>query len=169
MASISVYVGLGSNLAEPQSQVQAAFAALSDLPSVDCARLSPLYCSKAVGPAGQPDYINAAAHLYTALSPIELLDALQRLEQQQRRVRTQRWGPRTIDLDMLLYGQAVLNTPRLCVPHPYLTRRNFVLAPLLDLEPQLTLPDFSHAREHLADLGMADLSRVDQICLRNHL
>lgn len=152
MEPITVYIGLGSNLHNPVHQVQTAFAALSQLSAAGSAQLSGLYRSTAVGPAGQPDYINAVARLVTTLSPIELLQALQSIEQQQLRMRGERWGPRTIDLDLLLYGEVNLNTPRLKVPHPYLKQRSFVLAPLQDLNPLLQLPDGASVPELLAQI-----------------
>lgn len=163
MNTISVYVGLGSNLSDPVRQVQTAFESMSQLAAVSAARLSPLYQSAAVGPAGQPDYINAAAHLVTSLPPIELLEALQTIEQKQMRVRGERWGPRTIDLDILLYGTTAITTPRLSVPHPYLKQRSFVLAPLMDLDPALTLPDGTVVANLLAVVGSASIHQLPQI------
>lgn len=167
MDSTIVYVGLGSNLADPVSQVQRAYHALGKVADDATLQLSPLYASKAVGPAGQPDYINAVARLKTKLSPIQLLNALQNIELQQQRVRAEHWGPRTIDLDILLYGNVVISTPRLSVPHAYLTSRNFVLAPMLDLNPELCLPDQTPVARLLAELGMSGLALLSQTTLRS--
>lgn len=163
MNTISAYVGLGSNLGDPAQQVRVAFDAMAQLQAVGEARLSPLYRSTAVGPPGQPDYINAAAHLITSLSPIELLEALQKIELSQLRVRGERWGPRTIDLDILLYGAVTIATPRLRVPHPYLEQRSFVLAPLLDLNPTLILPNGTVVANLLAAIGTAGIHQLHQI------
>lgn len=158
MNSIIAYIGLGSNLAEPVQQVRNAYQALEGTAGITTINLSPLYRSKAVGPGRQPDYLNAAAQLKTTLSPIQLLEALQGIEHQQQRVRAERWGPRTIDLDLLLYGDIMIDTPRLTVPHSHLKRRNFVLAPLLDLNIELRLPDNILATDALTCLGMTDLT-----------
>lgn len=135
------FIGLGSNLSEPQQQVLQACQALAELPHshLDC--VSPWYISKAVGPGQQPDYINGVAQLTSQLPPIHLLSALQLIENRQQRTREQRWGPRTLDLDLLLYGEQTINTPELTVPHPRIFERNFVLYPLADIAPQLLFPD----------------------------
>jgi 2-amino-4-hydroxy-6-hydroxymethyldihydropteridine diphosphokinase len=138
---IRCFIGLGSNLNEPQRQVQQACEALATLPESDLDSISPWYRSKAVGPGQQPDYINGVAQLTTRLTPIKLLHALQFIENQQQRIREQHWGPRTLDLDLLVYGDQVINTPELTVPHPRIQERNFVLYPLADIAPQLLFPD----------------------------
>lgn len=134
------YIGLGSNLEDPLAQVKRAFAELADIPQTSLLARSSIYSSHAVGPE-QPDYINAVALLDTQLAPLALLDALQAIEQAHQRVRIQHWGPRTLDLDLLLYGAQTINEERLKVPHPYLTQRSFVLYPLADITPNLHLPD----------------------------
>jgi len=134
------YIGLGSNLEDPLAQVTGAFVELAELPLTSLIARSSLYSSHAVGPE-QPDYINAVALLDTQLAPLALLDALQAIEQAHRRVRIQHWGPRTLDLDLLLYGDQIIEEERLNVPHPYLTQRSFVLYPLADITPNLHLPD----------------------------
>jgi len=136
-----VFIGIGSNLEQPLQQVLSAFNALKSIPDTTLVGVSRLYRSAPVGPAGQPDYVNAAALLKTSLAPEALLDQLQAIELAQGRVRTIHWGPRTLDLDILLFGDLALDTPRLHVPHRELTRRNFVLYPLADLAPELVLPD----------------------------
>ncbi len=139
---IPAYLGLGSNLEEPAAQLQRAVDAISALPESRLERVSSLYRSAAVGPGEQPDYLNAVLCLATTLSPLALLDALQAIETAQGRVRTIRWGPRTLDLDILLYGEQSISEPRLRVPHPAMFERNFVLYPLLQLAgPNLVLPD----------------------------
>ncbi|WP_185233113.1 2-amino-4-hydroxy-6-hydroxymethyldihydropteridine diphosphokinase [Teredinibacter franksiae] len=135
-----VFVGLGSNLDNPQQQVTQACASLSVQPNITLLRVSSWYQSKPVGPP-QPDYINGVAELETDLPAEALLNVLHNIEQQQNRIRDIRWGPRTLDLDILLYGQQVIASARLTVPHAHLTERNFVLTPLVELAPQLQLPD----------------------------
>lgn len=133
------YIGLGSNLENPRVQVETALDELNQLPGTRLLAASSLYQSRPLGPP-QPDFINAVAELETTLSALALLDQLQALEQRHQRVRRERWGPRTLDLDLLLYGDCGIDHPRLQVPHPELARRNFVLYPLAELAPELTLP-----------------------------
>lgn len=137
-----VYLGLGSNLGEPLAQLRAALAALAALPHSQLAAVSSFYSSDPMGPEDQPNYINAVAALDTALEPLDLLDALQTIELQQGRTRhAERWGPRTLDLDILLFGERVLNESRLQVPHYDLQTRPFVLYPLAQIAPGLRLAD----------------------------
>lgn len=144
------YIGLGSNLEDPLAQVHQAFSELADLPDSTLVSRSPLYTSAPIGPGEQPDYVNAVALVETQLTPIVLLDELQAIEQKHRRVRLERWGPRTLDLDILLLDNLSIDSERLKVPHPYLTQRNFVLYPLADISPQLTLPDGRSVQELIA-------------------
>jgi 2-amino-4-hydroxy-6-hydroxymethyldihydropteridine diphosphokinase len=136
-----VFVGLGSNLADPAAQLGRAVAELATLPNTTLVAQSPFYASKPVGPQDQPDYVNGAVWLSTGLAPHVLLDHLQSIEQAHDRERLEHWGPRTLDLDVLLFGQQTLNDERLTVPHAQLSQRDFALQPLLDLNPKLTLPD----------------------------
>ncbi|MCK5716255.1 MAG: 2-amino-4-hydroxy-6-hydroxymethyldihydropteridine diphosphokinase [Thiomargarita sp.] len=137
-----VYVGLGSNLENPISQIKQAFLALDALPKTHIKKQSALYRSKPMGPQNQPDYMNAVVMLSTYLLPLDLLDMMQAIEHQQGRIRTaQRWGARTLDLDMLLYDQQQLQLPRLILPHPGLYVRDFVLYPLYEITPNLVLPN----------------------------
>ena len=154
------YIGLGSNLDDPLTQVQCALERLALLPDTQLIGQSRLYRSAPVGPEGQPDYINAVACLDTTLSPEALLDQLQHLEHQQGRVRTLRWGPRTLDLDILLYEALTLQTPRLTLPHPEMTNRNFVLYPLADLAPDLILPNGQSLRSLLDGCPSTGLSVI---------
>lgn len=138
------WVGLGSNLADPFAQLQRAVNALAALPNARLVAVSVAYRNPALqlpDCAPQPDYLNAVAALDTSLEPLALLDALQAIENAQGRVREQRWGPRTLDLDLLLFGSLILDTARLTLPHPGMTQRLFVLQPLHDLAPGLTFPD----------------------------
>lgn len=140
MMPASAFIGLGANLGEPEPTLRSAVAALRQLPSSSLSNLSSLYRSAPLGPSGQPDYLNAVARLETTLPPHELLYALQDIENRHGRVRTLRWGARTLDLDLLLYGNDRIITTDLVVPHPELRRRNFVLIPLLEVAPGLCLP-----------------------------
>lgn len=138
---IRVYLGLGANLDAPLQQLQHAVNALMQLPQSELAAVSSFYGSKPMGPQDQPDYVNAVAALDTRLAPEALLDELQRIELEQGRQRKDdRWGPRTLDLDILLYGEEVIATPRLTVPHYGLHQREFVVYPLLELAPALQVP-----------------------------
>lgn len=131
------YIGLGSNLDNPETQIRLAIEGLKALPASRYILDSGLYMSRPMVSEGngsdQPDYYNAVARIETALKPLELLDCLQAIENRQGRVRDEYWGPRTIDLDMLLYGQKQIDDVRLKVPHPGLCEREFVLYPLLRL------------------------------------
>ena len=135
------YIGIGSNLANPVAQVNAAIEKLQQLKNSRWRYVSALYRSAPVGPAGQDDYINAVACFETRLAPEQLLDALQQIENSQQRVRRERWGARTLDLDILLIGEQLIDTSRLTIPHPYITQRNFVLVPLAEIAPELTIKD----------------------------
>jgi 2-amino-4-hydroxy-6-hydroxymethyldihydropteridine diphosphokinase len=136
-ARVTAYVGLGSNLEQPIVQVKSALEALARLPESTLLQASSLYRTRPVGPAGQADYINAVAQLATNLAAESLLDELQRLEHRHGRVRDGlRWGPRTLDLDLLLYGEQIIDTARLNVPHPYMAKRGFVLYPLAEIAPE---------------------------------
>ena len=136
----TTYIALGANLGDPAATVNAAFAALADLPQTRLAATSALYRTAPVGITEQPEFINAAARLETELAPEALLDALLAIEQQFGRVRAERNGPRTLDLDILLYGNLVVDTPRLTLPHPRLHLRAFVLYPLADVVPAPAFP-----------------------------
>lgn len=155
-----VYIGLGSNLDDPLSQLVTACEALTTSDAITLECRSPWYRSKAVGPE-QPDYVNGVACLQTTLPPEALLDRLQEQENRQGRIRIQHWGPRTLDLDLLLYGDQTINTPRLTVPHPWLHTRNFVLQPLADIAPDLTLPNGDTVASLLSAVGTVDLQRLD--------
>ncbi|MGO1617062.1 MAG: 2-amino-4-hydroxy-6-hydroxymethyldihydropteridine diphosphokinase [Oceanisphaera sp.] len=137
----TVFIGLGANLQQPLVQISAAQHALAELAKAGTLQHSPLYQSQPMGPADQPLYTNGVSVFDTALSPLALLDALQAIEQAQGRVRKdERWGPRTLDLDILLYGDLIMDEPRLTVPHYGMKQREFVLYPLADLAPDLILP-----------------------------
>ena len=134
-----VFVGLGANLGDAVATVRAALDALGALPQTACVAHSSLYRSAPIDAQGS-DYINAVAQLRTGLSPLALLDELQVIEDRFGRERPYRNAPRTLDLDLLLYGQQRIVTPRLTVPHPRLRERAFVLVPLAEIAPDLALP-----------------------------
>ena len=159
---IRAYIGLGSNLAEPLEQLRAALATMAALPGCTLAAVSPFYISDPLGPADQPRYVNAVAALDTDLPPLALLDALQRIEQEQGRVRkAERWGPRTLDLDILLLGDQLLASERLTVPHYHMQARAFVLYPLADVAPaDLQLPDGRNLQDLLAACPFSGLERL---------
>lgn len=141
MVPVTAYVGLGANLDDPVEQVRRACLELKSLPASRVMARSPLYRSAPLGPQDQPDYINAVAALETQLPAPELLAALRAIEQQHGRRRDgSRWGPRTLDLDILLYGDLQQATPELTLPHPGLHERAFVLYPLYDVAPELEVP-----------------------------
>lgn len=135
--TIRAYVGLGSNLDAPAEQLRSALQALDQVEATRLVAASALYTSDSLLP-GQPRYTNAVAALDTALAPLALLDALQAIENDQGRVRKERWGPRTLDLDILLFGDQVLDQPRLKVPHYHMHARPFVLYPLAELVPGIS-------------------------------
>jgi 2-amino-4-hydroxy-6-hydroxymethyldihydropteridine pyrophosphokinase len=143
------YIALGSNLEDPFAQANQAIMALQQLPQSKVIDVSPFYRSKPLGPQDQNDYLNAVIKINTTLSPIALLDQLQAIEQSQGRVRKDnRWGARTLDLDILLYDDLVIDSERLTIPHYHMQFREFVLYPLFDIAPTLVLPN----NQKLSDL-----------------
>lgn len=135
---VPTFIGLGSNLADPEWQLHQALQALRALPNSRFLACSSFYRSKPLGPQDQPDFINAVAALETNLPAQILLDQLQQIEQQQGRVRKRHWGERTLDLDILLYGRQKREDSRLSLPHPQMGQRSFVMLPLLELMQSLT-------------------------------
>jgi 2-amino-4-hydroxy-6-hydroxymethyldihydropteridine diphosphokinase len=156
-----VYIGLGSNLATPLAQLRSALATLAALPHSNLIARSSFYASDPLGPADQPRYVNAVAALDTALSPLALLDRLQTIELEQGRTRkAERWGPRTLDLDILLFGNQKLDIARLTVPHYHMHARAFVLYPLAEIVPELHLPDGRTLSELLSACPFEGLQRL---------
>ncbi len=152
MSNIIAYVGLGSNLEDPINQVKTALAELALLPESRLIGQSRLYRTPPMGPQDQPDYINAVAALETRLEAEALLSHLQQMEEQHQRRRMIHWGPRTLDCDILLYGQSVINTDRLKVPHPGLAQRLFVVKPLLEIAPHIVVPGLGSLTDILEEL-----------------
>lgn len=138
---VTCYIGIGANLGNMQDTIRAACEQLRQHSAIKAFRVASLYQSKPMGPQDQPDYLNTVASFQTALEAEELLDLLQSLENRAGRVRKQHWGPRTLDLDLLLYGNTFIQSERLTVPHPGLREREFVVIPLAELAPDLILPD----------------------------
>lgn len=159
--SVHAYVGLGSNLENPIQQVSDALIELNEIPQTRLLKQSQLYRSDPVGPPGQPDYINAVALLETALEPLDLLDALQSIENAHQRRRIQHWGPRTLDLDLLLYADQQIDLERLQVPHPHMTEREFVLYPLAEIAPEIELPNGIPLQQLLTKCPLGTLAPVD--------
>ena len=145
-----VYIAVGSNLSDPVNQAKQAINSLKTLPKSEFLQASSLYSSSPMGPQDQPDYINAVVAVKTELTPLELLDSTQAIEQEQGRVRKEeRWGPRTLDLDIILFGDEVIDSERLTIPHYGMKEREFVLYPLAEIAPSLTLPDGTELSELL--------------------
>lgn len=161
--AVTAFVGLGANLGDAAATVRAALAALAGLPRTRMVQASRLYRTPAWGRGDQPDFVNAVARLDTGLDARALLDALLAVERDfgRERAEGQRWGPRTLDLDLLLYGDARIDQPGLHVPHPHLHQRAFVLVPLLELAPQLAVPGLGRAREALAALEISGIEALE--------
>lgn len=159
--AVDAYIGLGSNLADPRRQLASALAALAQLPNTQLHAVSSFYGSAPVGIAEQPDFVNAVAHLRTTLAPMALLERLLAIEASQGRVRAQRNGPRTLDLDLLAHGDTTCDEPRLTLPHPRMHERAFVLVPLAEIAPDFRLPGRGSAATLAASLGEAQ--RIEKL------
>jgi 2-amino-4-hydroxy-6-hydroxymethyldihydropteridine diphosphokinase len=161
--SVTAYIGIGSNLHGPVRQVQYAVVSLGELPESRLVRCSPLYRNPAMGPGSQPDFVNAVAALETRLDAYRLLDELQAIEARQRRQRgRERWAPRTLDLDLLMYGNMRVDDERLTVPHPGLAKRAFVLHPLAEIAPMVEVPGLGPLAALLAAVPGDDLERIGE-------
>ncbi|AOD15149.1 2-amino-4-hydroxy-6-hydroxymethyldihydropteridine diphosphokinase [Xanthomonas fragariae] len=158
----TAFVGLGANLGQADASVRAAIAALGVLPQSTLISASRLYRTPAWGREDQPDFINAVAQLHTVLAPLQLLDALLGIEQDFGRTRLdgERWGPRTLDLDLLLYADQVIDLPRLQVPHPHLQARGFALLPLSELAPEAIIPGHGTVRRALQTIDVCGLGPI---------
>ena len=151
--TVRAYVGLGSNLGEREDMLRRALALLGSVEGVEVISVSSFRETDPVGVVEQPRFVNAVAALDTSLSARELLDVLLDVERELGRVRSgERWGPRTIDLDLLLYGSDIVAVPGLRVPHPRIRERRFVLEPLVELDPDVVVPEAGRAAELLAAL-----------------
>ncbi len=158
------FVGLGGNLGDPQTRIEQALLALDAIPATRLVRRSRLYRSAPWGMTQQPAFVNAVAQLATTLAPRDLLDALLAIERANGRERDGlRWGPRTLDLDLLLHGDCQLDQPGLTLPHPYIAERAFVLVPLGEIAPRLQLPGGARIDELLARLGPHEVVPIDVV------
>jgi len=156
---IRAYIAIGSNLGDPVTQANSAITALKQIPDIEVVAVSSLYSSTPMGPQNQPDYINAVVAIDTSLSPLNLLDKTQAIELEHGRVRKdERWGPRTLDLDIILYGDLVHHCERLTVPHYGMKVREFVLYPLAEITPDLILPDNTTLQQLLAQVDRNGLA-----------
>jgi 2-amino-4-hydroxy-6-hydroxymethyldihydropteridine diphosphokinase len=160
--AVPAYIGLGSNLENPCKQIQSARLAIKSLTFLKEQAFSSLYQSPPMGPPDQPDYVNAVMAITTELPPIDLLRTLQTIENNHGRIRLgKRWSARTLDLDIVIYGDLVINTPELTIPHTGLTERPFVLHPLYEIAPQLIIPGKGRLVDLLANCPLAELKRLD--------
>jgi 2-amino-4-hydroxy-6-hydroxymethyldihydropteridine diphosphokinase len=157
---IKVYIGLGSNLDDPQSQLKKAIISLEMVPSSTVVKTSSFYRSKPVGPQDQPDYINAVVELDTELSASILLDYLQGIENEQGRERNIKWGARTLDLDILLFGDEIINDDLLQVPHIEMHNRGFVLLPLNEIAPDCMIPGVGLVSNLLQQVNIDDMAKL---------
>ena len=162
------FISLGSNLSstsegidkDPQVQINDALKKIANITDINLLKISSFYQTPAVGPGEQPDYINAAIKIETRLTAYALLDTLQYIEHQQGRVRNERWGARTLDLDILIYDKLIENTARLTLPHPRAHERGFVLAPLADLNAELIIGEYGNVGDLLANCSMQGIVRL---------
>jgi 2-amino-4-hydroxy-6-hydroxymethyldihydropteridine diphosphokinase len=161
--SVVAYVGLGSNLENPRHQVETALQALTALKQSTLLAHSFLYRTRPIGPQNQPDFINAVACLETTLDAEVLLEQLQAIEQAHRRIRgNERWGPRTLDLDLLLYGEGSIDKPHLQIPHPEMANRAFVLLPLSDIAPgDMDIAHMGRLRDLVLKVSGEGVERLD--------
>ena len=157
---IKVYIGLGSNLGDPQSQLKKAIIAMEMVPSTSVVKTSSFFRSKPVGPQDQPDYVNAVVELDTELSASILLDYLQAIENEQGRERKVKWGARTLDLDILLFGDEIINDDHLQVPHVEMQNRGFVLLPLNEIFPDCMIPGVGSVSSLLQQENADDLLKL---------
>lgn len=161
MSNTTVYIGLGSNLKDPSSQIQSALSALDSHQHIRLVACAHLYSSAPMGPKNQPDYTNSVCKVVTDLAPTDLLDVTQAIELEHGRERkAERWGPRTLDLDILLYGEQRIDTERLVIPHYGMATREFVLVPLFEIEPDLIMPDKRPLSAWVAECNLVGLRRL---------
>ena len=160
MTGAEAFVGLGANIGEPETQVLRAIGALAEVPGTRVLAASSLYRSAPVGVGAQPDFVNAVARIETSLSARALLEELLAAESRFGRTRAFPGAPRTLDLDLLLYGDHVIDEPGLVVPHPRMHERAFVLAPLAEIAPEVAIPGKGRALALLARLGNQKIVKI---------
>lgn len=162
----SVYIGLGSNLEQPFQQIKNAIVAIDELPNTKVIKDSGYFKSRPMGPEDQPDYINAVIEIETQMQALDLLKSCQAIELQQGRIKTRRWGERTIDLDILLYADQQIETDELVIPHPGISQRDFVYMPLLKLDATLKIPGLGVLEDSVRsdDKLAVDVTKTDYSC-----
>jgi 2-amino-4-hydroxy-6-hydroxymethyldihydropteridine diphosphokinase len=160
---MQIYLGFGSNLETPIEQLRAARLAVSSVKGISKIAFSSLYRSPPMGSQNQPDYVNAVMAIETNLSPLELLATTQQIENEHGRIRTERWGARTLDIDILLYGDEVLDLPNLIVPHYGMCERAFVLYPLFEIAPDLVIPTHGKLANLIARCPLDGLERLSDV------
>jgi 2-amino-4-hydroxy-6-hydroxymethyldihydropteridine diphosphokinase len=151
------YIGLGSNMQSPKQQIKSAIKSISEIPEIQVLKVSSLYKSKPVGPQGQNDYINAVIKIETEFMPLELLDCMQDIENQHGRIRKEHWGPRILDLDILIFGKKIIQDKKLTIPHPEIEKRPFVLVPLAEIDSNCSIPGIGLVSDLLAVNNQKDL------------
>lgn len=156
-----VYLGLGSNLNNPQLQIKQAILLLTMVPASELTNISSLYQSKPIGPQNQPNYINAVAELYTELTAHILLNYLQSIENKQQRIRKERWGARTLDIDILLYDDQIINDDCIQIPHAEMHKRCFVLLPLYELAGDIEIPNIGTVHYLLQQINTSDVKKLN--------
>lgn len=162
MSNVDAYIGLGSNLSDPINQVSQALQELDEIQQTKLVKASSMYLSKPMGPSDQPDFINAVAKIATQLTAQELLLELQKIEQVHQRARkSERWGPRTLDLDIILFGDMQIDTKLLHIPHYGVAEREFVLIPLQELQADLIIPGKGALVDLIEQLPSYKLERIE--------
>jgi 2-amino-4-hydroxy-6-hydroxymethyldihydropteridine diphosphokinase len=158
-----VYIGLGSNMESPKQQIKSAIKSIAEIPEIQVLKASSLYKSKPVGPQqGQNDYINAVIKIETEFMPLELLDCMQDIENQHGRIRKERWGPRILDLDILIFGKEIIQDKKLTIPHSEIEKRPFVLVPLAEIDSNCSIPGIGLISDLLAVNDQKDLELLHE-------
>ena len=154
------FIGLGSNLENPKLQIENAFKALNEAKGIDVKSISSMYESKPLLDMPGPNYINAVCKIDTALRAIDLLDVCQSIEDNQKRIRELKWDSRTIDLDILLYGQQVISSDRLSIPHPEMIYRAFVMVPLHEIDKEIKVPLLGPVKKLIDRVNRLDVKKI---------
>ena len=156
------FIGLGSNIKLPKQQIKSAIKSIAEIPEIQVLKASSLYKSKPVGPRGQNDYINAVIKIETEFMPLELLGYMQDIENQHGRIRKERWGPRTLDLDILIFGKEIIQDKNLTIPHSEIEKRPFVLVPLAEIDSNCSIPGVGVISDLLAVNDQKDLELLHE-------
>lgn len=160
LTAVRAFIALGANIGEPLEQLDAAVKALDNVTAITCLAMSKVYQSPPHGPQDQPDFTNAVVAITTTLAPTELLSVMQAIELGLGRTRKRHWGERKIDLDLILHGDTVMQTPALTIPHPRAHQREFVVKPLYDLDPKLYIPSHGYVADLLQNLPVKNLREI---------